>query len=231
MKQRCHDIVPARWPRYRSPPRTLPVLGLALLLLLLPALAAGWESVHDAENLQVSRRAYPGSALQEMRGVTRLKASLNAIMALLKDASFNRRWVYRSGGAKILRENGYAQAYVYGIVDAPWPMRDRDAIVRFDYRQDPDNGNITITISNFPDFVPREERFVRVPDFGGYWHLEPRGDGWVEVTYQVHGDPGGWIPVWAANYAAQRSVTRTLQNMAGAVRNYQGAESAFVREP
>lgn len=209
----------------------LPVLLLLAALLSPPALADGWEAVFKSDKLLIQRRPYPGSALREIRGVTRLEASLNAVMALLKDASFNREWVYRSGGARILEENGYAQAYVYGVVDAPWPMQDRDTVVRFDYRQQPDTGVITINISNFPDFLPADPLFVRVPDFGGYWQLRPEVDGWVEVTYQVYGDPGGWIPVWVANYAAVTSVTKTLQNMATAVKRYHGAESAFVKEP
>jgi hypothetical protein len=39
----------------------------------------------------------------------------------------------------------------------------------------------------------------------------------VEVTYLVYGDPGGWIPVWLANHAAEVSIQFTLQNMISAV--------------
>jgi len=211
----------------------LGVVPAACLLLVLSAAsvtrANGWETVFDEDGLLVARRAYSGSALQEIRGVIRLETSLNAVMALLKDAEFNREWVYRSGGARILEEEGFARAYVYGIVDAPWPMQDRDTVVRFDYSQE-DSGEITITITNFPDFLPQADEYVRVPDFGGYWRLRPQQDGWVEVTYQVYGDPGGWIPVWVANYAAVTSVTRTLQAMASAVKHYTNAHSEFVRD-
>ena len=200
------------------------------LLLVSPLPAAGWESVYDQGDLVVVRRAYHGSSLKEIRGITRLNASLNAVMALLKDAGFNHRWVYRSGGARILEESGYAQAYVYGVVDAPWPMSDRDTVVRFDYRQDAATREIHIRITNFPDFIPPKQGLVRVPDFGGFWHLRPLSDGRVEVTYQVYGDPGGFIPIWAANHAAALSVIRTLQNMESAVLRYRNARSEFVRE-
>ncbi len=210
------------------PPRAY---RLFLVLLLAPSVQAGdWEPVYETDRLVVTRRDYHGSALKEIRGVTRLQASLNAVMALLKDAEFNHRWVYRSGGARILEENGYAQAYVYGIVDAPWPMSDRDTVVRFDFRQDPVSRDIHISITNFPGLVPPEPGLVRVPDFGGFWHLRPLPDGEVEVTYQVYGDPGGYIPVWAANHAASLSVIRTLQNMASVIDAYRHARSEFVLE-
>ena len=213
--------------------RPMGIVGTGLiagLLWVLPAMAGAWQQVPYEGNVSVQQREYQGSALQEIRGVTRLKASLNAVMALLKDAPFNRHWVYRSGGARILKENGYHQAYVYGVVDAPWPIQDRDTVVRFDYRQDPASAEITITVTNFPAFTEPDSRYVRVPDLGGFWRLRPQADGWVEVTYQIHGDPGGWIPVWLANSAAIRSVTRTLENMASAVTRYSDARSAFVRE-
>lgn len=203
-----------------------------MLLTCLPLASArveSWETVFYEDGLSVERRPYAGSALQEIRGITRLEASLNAVMALLKDAEFNHQWVYRSGGASVLKEEGYSRAYVYGIVDAPWPIQDRDTVVRFDYRQEA-GGDITITINNFPDYRPHVEGYVRVPDFGGYWRLRPQQGGWVEVTYQVYGDPGGWIPVWVANFAAVTSVTRTLQAMDSAVKRYSNAQSEFVRE-
>lgn len=204
------------------------VLLAVLLAIAIPA--RGWEPVHRESGLLVERRPYAHSALQEIRGVTVVHASLNALMALLRDAPFNREWVYRSGGARILEESD-TQAYVYGIVDAPWPMSDRDTVVRFDYRQDGNTKTILITITNFPDYIPSRPGLVRVPRFGGFWQLRPLGKGEVEVTYQVYGDPGGWIPVWLANRAAARSVTHTLQRLPEVVGRYASASAPAVAEP
>lgn len=187
--------------------------------------------MYASDNLRVLQRNYAGSELDEIKGVVRVKASLNAVMALLKDASFNQHWVYRSGGARILEESGYAQAYVYGVVDAPLPMSDRDTVVRFDYQQNPLTKEITVTITNVPDFIEPQEGLVRVPDMGGHWHLKPEADGWVEVTYQIYGDPGGWIPAWLANHAAVLSVKHSLANLIEAVPRYANARSEFVAEP
>lgn len=207
--------------------------ALALVFALpcaMPAMANSWEAVYETDNLRVLKRDYDGSTLDEIKGVVRVKTSLNAVMALLKDAPFNRHWVYRSGGARILKESGYAQAYVYGVVDAPLPMTDRDTVVRFDYQQNPATKEITVSITNAPQFIALKEGFVRVPDMGGHWRLKPEAGGWVEVTYQVYGDPGGWIPAWLANRAAVLSVKHTLQNLVEVVSRYANARSEFVEE-
>jgi hypothetical protein len=203
---------------------------LSILIATVPVQAAGWELVYEAHNLRVQRRDYADSELDEIEGVVRVRATLNALMALLKDADFNRHWVYRSSGASVLQDSGYTQAYVYGVVDAPFPMSDRDTVVRFDYQQDPITKAITIAITNFPDFIPEKEGLIRVPKIGGYWRLKPEADGWVEVSYQVYGDPGGWLPVWVANRAAVVSVQETLRNMISVVSRYEGVRSEFVEE-
>jgi hypothetical protein len=210
---------------------SLAVLGFILMLQVAKvAMANDWQLVYKADNLSVSKRDYAGSALDEIKGVVRVKASLNAVMALLKDAPFNQHWVFRSGGARILEESGYAQAYVYGVVDAPLPMSDRDTVVRFDYSQHPQTKDITVTITNFPDFIAPVAAHVRVPAMGGYWGLKPEPGGWVEVTYQIHGDPGGWIPAWLANQAALLSVRHTLENLSAVVPRYANVRSEFVAE-
>jgi hypothetical protein len=206
-------------------------LGMLLAsFCAVPASANNWELVYDSDNLRVLKRDYAGSTLDEIKGVVRVKASLNAVMALLKDAPFNQHWVYRSGGARVLKESGYAQAYVYGVVDAPLPMSDRDTVVRFDYVQDSATREITVTITNEPDFIAAKADFIRVPAMGGHWVLKPESKGWVEVTYQIYGDPGGWIPIWLANQAAVISVKNTLLNLAAVVDRYADARSDFVAE-
>ena len=54
-----------------------------------------WQVFEDDE-VRVWQRPYADSPLLEVRGEVRVSASLNALMALLRDADYNRHWVYRS---------------------------------------------------------------------------------------------------------------------------------------
>ena len=86
------------------------------------------------------------------------------MMALLKDAEFNRHWVYRSGGATILEDSGY-----------PLGLRVRRCRCALSHERQgqrscasitsriPLTREIIVVITNFPRFVFRTRReLVRV---------------------------------------------------------------------
>ena len=85
---------------------TIPLLS-ALLLALLPAARPwAWDLVYKGGGIRVSERPYHGSPVNELRGERVLDATLGEVMALLRDADYNARWVYRSGGARIIAQEG-----------------------------------------------------------------------------------------------------------------------------
>ncbi|MNO08734.1 hypothetical protein D3C81_2315520 [compost metagenome] len=47
----------------------------------------------------------------------------------------------------------------------------------------------------------------------GLWKLVPKGAGEVEVTYQVHTEPGGSVPSWLANSFVVDAPFNTLKAM------------------
>ena len=59
--------------------------GVLVMLLATAAVGANaWELVHETSEMRVERRDYQGSELDEIKGAVRIKATLNAAMALLK---------------------------------------------------------------------------------------------------------------------------------------------------
>jgi hypothetical protein len=56
------------------------------LQLAVPVYGATWETVFEEGGVTVQRRPYRDSPLMEMKGEVRVASSLNALMALLKDA-------------------------------------------------------------------------------------------------------------------------------------------------
>ncbi|MEZ5582488.1 MAG: START domain-containing protein [Candidatus Competibacteraceae bacterium] len=198
-----------------------------------PAFAPAWELIRDEAAIQVFARTVPGSKIKELKGITQVRAPLAGIVALLQDAEANVEWVYHSGGVSVLAQVSEREAYVYAITEAPWPIADRDAIIRFSLQQNPRDRVVTITMIGHPDYIELQPTYVRMPVFEGFWQLTPLPNGWVKIVCQLHAEPGGYIPDWLANSAAQKAAYQTLVNLRKIISRpkYQNATLNFVQEP
>jgi hypothetical protein len=85
--------------------------------------------------------------------------------------------------------------------DAPWPVRDRDAIISLTFTQDPDNRELIVIVKARPDYLEKEDGYVRIRKTRGNWSVKVMGDDLLDITLQMHTEPGGSIPSWLANNA------------------------------
>lgn len=209
------------------------VLSIFFLFLIAePAAGDKWELSLNHPDVKVYTRPVQGSSFVELRGITLIRTSISAVVALLNDVEFNPRWVPRSGGVTILKQVSPKEAYVRGIILAPWPFYDRDTVVHFLLKQDPDTLVVTIEMTSMADYYPLQKGYVRVSRMSGFWKITPMADSMVEVIYQIHADPGGVLPAWLVNRFAVRHLFKTLINMRQAVKKeeYRSVTLPYVTE-
>jgi START domain len=84
------------------------------------------------------------------------------------------------------------------LVDAPWPVDNREMIARMTTHQTP-NG-LNITIRTYPYSQPPPDGVIRVPFFEANWTIVTQGAG-LKLTYALRIDPGGSVPAWLVNIA------------------------------
>ena len=162
----------------------------------------------------------------------RIKASLASLIALVDDISTCPQWIDTCVEGRLLKRMSPAETYTHTINNAPWPVKDRDAVVHNRVSQDPENRNVTIHITGVPDYIPSRKGLVRVKMIKGFWKFMPMGNGLVEVVYQVHNDPGGGLPSWLVNSVVVTQPYNTLLNMKKMVsrQKYQRAHFDFIKE-
>lgn len=198
--------------------KRLLVLGLSMLLM--PAHAAEWSlEKNDKQNqIQVYTRIQPDSPLKEFRGEMKVKSTLTALVALVEDVNAATSWIHNCGGLDIIERKADNNLIIYMITEAPWPVKNRDSIIESLLSQDPQSLTVRIDMTVRNDVFPEDDEFVRITNMQGSWTFEPVADGWVNVTYQVHADPGGGIPNWLINSLVVDAPYYTLKNMREKVR-------------
>lgn len=190
---------------------------------------AAWELQRNDEQAMAYSHIDKATGLQVCRVETVIKASLNALVALQRDAAQIPKWMDGVKSSSIVRE---ADDYyiTHTLVPSPWPVKDRDSVVRSDIRQ-LDDGTVIIDFASVEGVVPPQKTHKRVQNVKGSWCFAPLQDGKTRVEYEVMVDPGGKLPAWLVNRFALDVPYNSIKSMHRMVRDprYQQARS-WIRE-
>jgi len=183
--------------------------GLTVLLATATARAEDWQVVKDKEGIQVSLSEVTGSKYKAYRGVTVMKTSMAKLRALQEDVPGACVWIHECKSQKLLKHEGN-KSWTYTQFNTPWPVTSRDSVLEVTTEEGAD-GSLTRKLKGVPTYVPEEKGFVRVTQVDGFWKFTPKGTDQIEVTYQVHTEPGGDVPSWLANKFVVDAPFNTLE--------------------
>ncbi len=151
-----------------------------------------WQLVRDDPSAEIalwSRRR--GDALPNLRATAVIDAPLLSLAAVLLDSSRAHEWVYRTREARSLESQGPLQGVMLFVTSMPWPLADREVVVAWSMKQDPETFVITLAGRAVAGHLPQDPSRVRMPLFESLWQLRPRADGRVDVLFEAVADPGG----------------------------------------
>ncbi|MDH3715783.1 MAG: START domain-containing protein [Gammaproteobacteria bacterium] len=195
-----------------------------------------WTLKKSTDDIRIYYRT-TDDGYTEFRGVTRVRTSLSALVALFYDVQSMPNWVHRILEARKLEQIGAQEAYAYIAIRMPWPFRNRDVLVHSTLEQDPRTLAVTIRGANVGGRFPERSQYVRVRKIRSHWAFSPQADGSVEVAFQGYGDAGGNLDSvlmrWAIDLVLWESPLKTLQGLRQMIvaPEYQNSSLAFIREP
>lgn len=184
--------------------------GLSVLLAGV-AHAEDWQVAKDENGIKISLSEVPGSKYKAYKGVTTVKAPIAKLRSLQEDVAGACAWIHECKSQKLLKQEGN-QSWTYTQFSTPWPVTPRDSILHVTTTEGAD-GSLTRKLEGVPTYMPEEKGFVRVSQVDGFWKFVPKADGQVEVTYQVHTEPGGSVPSWVANKFVVDAPYNTLKGL------------------
>jgi len=185
-----------------------------ILTLLLTAGALGlthaneWKSTKQSNGVEIYTKEVPGTALKAFKGVTRVKASMSSLIAMIEDIPEYKNWMYNIKTSNVVGETTTQNGVVYVVQKAPI-ITDRD--ICFEYKVSRSGDSVQVEFHEKPNGVPSTD-YVRVQYFRGMFKLTPKGSD-VEVVYEVAADPGGSVPSSVANTMAVDIPFTTLSNI------------------
>ena len=197
------------------------------------SLEAEWTIQRSEDGIDVYTRPEPASQFEAVRAVMTLDdVRLSSLVALISDTQACSRLESRCVEAETLDTIDQTESVVYRYNNMPFPVRDRDMVLRLKWYQQPDSLNVNVVISNVTGFLPEKKRRVRMPKVNLGWKFVPLPDGSVEVSSEGHIEPGANLPAWILNQFLVSAPFKTMEAVASIVREplYRDAELSFIRE-
>ena len=191
-----------------------------------------WQLKRETDQLKVYTRNISETGIKALKITTQFETSLSSIVALLNDVPANPDWVYSSKIAKITHQLAPNDIYYYSVSDFPWPLQDRDLMVRSIIEQDPDSKVITSISSSEEEKYPLQKGIIRISIFDSKWIFTPLPGGKVNIEYTVQTDPGGNIPVFLTNIFIDKGPIATMKKMRDMLElpKYRNAQIDFIEE-
>ena len=156
----------------------------------------------------------PSSDFLSFVAVATLDSPQHSVLSLLYDIDVATEWVWKTKEMRLLKELTDDEGrIVYQLVSAPWPVSDREIITRSQGYMDPETSEIFIKLECLADYLPRNDKYVRVPQLEGAWNIIPLSENQCRVVFRLHIEPGGEIPFWLANIAVIDTPYHTMVNL------------------
>jgi len=190
--------------------KSLCLTTVLVVILITPAYAER-RVVRVEDGITVEEEVEPGRALPILTGTTTMNASAERIAAWVAAVHTYTDWQHNCEEARVIPQPDGSRL-TYNRIGSPWPVSDRDVVLRSTRTNRPD-GSIHIEFRSTEDAnlaVPRG--VVRMPRLLGSYELTPVAGG-AHVVYTVDSDPGGSLPTWLVRQASKDLPYFTLKNL------------------
>lgn len=171
-----------------------------------------WELLADEEGIKVERRERPESPMPVFRGTGYVDVTWDEVLALLNDVEANDQWMYGCTESRILGSGAIGEFILYHRTGAPWPLWDRDVVIRTKLMRHP-NGDFEVQLQSVEDArMPELAGVVRMPRLVGSYRLSPEATR-TRIAFEIDVEPGGSVPIWLVKMVSLNLPLRTLRNL------------------
>lgn len=178
---------------------------LSILFLLLTSLTPSiwaqkgeWKLAKSGDGVEVYTRSKEGQKVKEFRAETTVNKTVEDVVALIDKIDQYPAWQDNCDDAHVVEQRDGSRVVARYTASTPWPFTDRDVVIEMK-KQPQSNGGMKIALNSQHELYPEQKGYVRIKEAGGFWEIEPLGDGSTSVIYQFHADPGGSVPNWLIN--------------------------------
>lgn len=171
----------------------------------------GWVLIRadKLRHINIFSKIEEGRRLRSMKAEAELDATVERVTRTLTDFPGFGGWLWNLKYVKVVRQLSPGEWLLHLVFRTPGGLPDRDVVLRYEIQTT--NPHLTlIQARDVPDFPVNDPAVVRIPDMSLTLRVEEMENGRSRFSSQLQVDPGGRVPVWAANFVQRRAPYATM---------------------
>ena len=138
-------------------------------------------------------------------------------------------WVHHCADSYGLPGGEFNERYAYSVNAMPWPVNDRDYVLRIETESEAEGDRITMNMETVSDRKPEKNGYIRITTSYTVYEFERTDDGRTRMIWHQHAEPGGAIPNWLVNRLLTDLPVKSLKRLNDLLQEekYQDHELAF----
>ncbi|MBF0314759.1 MAG: hypothetical protein HQK50_19215 [Oligoflexia bacterium] len=164
-----------------------------------------WQQIYSKDGIYVFESNHGDESPMAFRGIGVLKASVYSLLTAIREVESSKEWTPNLVSKKLLKLQNHADGITYNHNRLPWPVTDRDTVMRTVLTIDQSLDKNTKFINIVSKSVEMPEAPVYTDKIRGVLHSShliffPLSEDTTYVDLDAHFDPKGMIPTWVVNF-------------------------------
>lgn len=178
-----------------------------------------WEMVKETSEMEVYVRNAGDSKLKEVKIKSSISCPMSELVMALEDVESHKDWVKSTIDSRYVEKTDAANFYYYISTDMPYPVKDRDVVIKYNRSQDANTKVVTNSYEGVADKMEVQKKFIRIPFFEAGYTLVPSEGGKIDLEYLFKVDVGGTMPKWIVNMALTKGPVDTIESLFELIRS------------
>ena len=157
-----------------------------------------WTLRKEADHIRVYTIDQPDSSFKAFKAVAVLDTPIENLMAVMANPGSCVEWVHNCTESYAFGDGEFHDRFAYSVNDMPWPVTDRDYVLRIRTHGNQASGEIVMDLNAMPDQRAENGSRVRVDRSDTLYRFTPDGDK-TRMVWIQHTDPNGSLPGWLVN--------------------------------
>ena len=188
-----------------------------LLITVGPICAAeeDWVFIEESQGVTIHSRKVAGHAESEFKGTRIISQPVEVVGAVLTDIPSYTRWFFNCTQAEKIPDKASTDLnfQLYIVIEAPWPLWNRDVVYDARTRVDIPSGKIMVWgKARQGASVAVKENHVRVTDSAIEWNLVRLDDNRTMVSFTKRINIGGSIGTYLSDAGCRKAIFESLVN-------------------